>query len=67
MNALLATLLAPVIGAPLLALLRGPAAGWLNVAISALSLAAAVALAREVAASPGSAFASTISTSTWWC
>ena len=50
MNALLATLLAPVIGAPLLALLRGPAAGWLNVAISALSLAAAVALAREVAA-----------------
>ena len=50
MKALLATLLAPVIGAPLLALLRDPLAGWLNVAISALSLAAAVALAREVAA-----------------
>ncbi len=49
MSALLVTLLAPVIGAALLALLRGPAAGWLNVAISALSLAAAAALAREVA------------------
>ncbi|MFZ5652823.1 MAG: hydrogenase 4 subunit F [Pseudomonadota bacterium] len=51
MTALLLTLLAPGIGALMLALLRPPAvAGWINLGISAVSLAAALDLARQIAA-----------------
>ncbi len=49
MNALLLTLLTPLVGALLLALIRslGPA-GWLNLAVSALTLVGAVWLALSV-------------------
>ncbi len=51
MNALILMLLAPVAGALLLALVRPLAvAGWLNVAVSSVSFAAAVWLAWQVAA-----------------
>jgi hydrogenase-4 component F len=50
MTALLLTLLAPLLGALALALVRPPVVGgWLNLAVSALTLAAAGWLAWTVA------------------